>query len=265
VAVTGIGDQLREERLRQSLTLDDIVQRTRIPIRSLEAIEANAFDRLPGLVFARNFVRMYAVELKLDSEPLLAGLPRVDIDAAPMPHPPAGTDPHWDPRLSAALASAIWVITAAVAAGGAWYYFNHYGRHSATTVASSPAPKPAAPLRAVNAKSEQAASAPAASPAEGFDGGRPVQVILTAREAAWVQVSADGRTAFVGILHPNDTRTIAADDQVKILTGNAGGLDISLNGKALDPIGPSGQVRTVRLTAEGPQFAPKNPPASSPL
>jgi hypothetical protein len=100
---------------------------------------------------------------------------------------------------------------------------------------------------------------------EGFDGSRPVQVILTAHEVAWVQVSADGRTEFVGTLHPNDTRSIAADAQVKILTGNAGGLDISLNGKPLDPIGPSGQVRTVRLTAEGPQFGPQNPPASSPL
>ena len=58
---------------------------------------------------------------------------------------------------------------------------------------------------------------------------------------------------------------IAADAQVKILTGNAGGLDISLNGKTLDPIGPKGQTRTVRLTAEGPQLGPQNPPASSPL
>jgi hypothetical protein len=92
-----------------------------------------------------------------------------------------------------------------------------------------------------------------------------VQVILTAHEATWVQVSADGQTAFVGILHPNDTRSIAADDHVKIIAGNAGGLDISLNGKPLDPIGPTGQVRTVRLTAEGPQFVQRNPPASSPL
>ncbi|HVW83033.1 MAG TPA: DUF4115 domain-containing protein, partial [Bryobacteraceae bacterium] len=71
--------------------------------------------------------------------------------------------------------------------------------------------------------------------------------------------------AFVGTLQPNDSRTIAADDQVKVLMGNAGGLDISLNGKTLDPLGTKGQTRTVRLTAAGPQFAPQNPPVSSPL
>jgi cytoskeletal protein RodZ len=174
-------------------------------------------------------------------------------------------------------------VIAGGAAGGGWYYWNHF-RRTVSTVASTPAPKSNAPTAAsiatavslpvsqqsaladspsFNSSASQSASNETAP--EGFDNNRPVQVVLTAREAAWVQVSADGRTAFVGLLHPNDKRTIAADAQVRILTGNAGGLDISLNGKTLDPIGPRGQVRTVRLTAEGPQFVPQNPTASSPL
>jgi hypothetical protein len=151
---------------------------------------------------------------------------------------------------------------------GAWYYWNHYGRHSITTVSAAPAPAPKAPPAVQTASQAPVQANPDNTQQTlpvNFDNGRPVQVILTAHEATWVQVSADGRTAFVGILRPNDTRTIAADDQVKIIAGNAGGLDISLNGKPLDPIGPVGQVRTVRLTAEGPQYGPKNPPVSSPL
>jgi len=267
VSVSGIGEQLRQERLRQGLSLDELAQRTRISLRSLESIEADAFDRLPGLIFARNFVRLYATELKLDPEALLASLPRVDVEAAPLPNPPARSGRStWDPRLTAALASVLWLVTASAAGTGAWYYWNHYARHSLTTVSAAPAPKASPP--AVQTAAQVPASLSNTThetlPAN-FDSSRPVQVILTAHEATWVQVSADGRTAFVGMLHPNDTRSIAADDQVKILTGNAGGLDISLNGKPLDPIGPVGQVRTVRLTAEGPQFVQKNPPASSPL
>jgi hypothetical protein len=184
--------------------------------------------------------------------------------------------------MTAALASVLWLVTAGGAGTGAWYYFNHYSRHFITTVAAAPAPKPTAQAKSVapgpaRPSPDQAASLPdqAASgqvahvrneaTARGFDNSRPVQVTLTAHDVVWVQVSADGRTAFVGTLHPNDTRTVAADAQVKILTGNAGGLDISLNGKPLDPLGPKGQTRTVRLTAEGPQFGPQNPPASSPL
>ena len=67
-------------------------------------------------------------------------------------------------------------------------------------------------------------------------------------------MSVDGKVAFTGTLQPNDTKEISANERVKIVTGNAGGLTISLNGKTLDPLGPSGQVRTVMLTAEGPQF-----------
>jgi cytoskeleton protein RodZ len=272
VSVSGIGEQLRKERLRQGLSLDELAQRTRISLRSLESIEADAFDRLPGLVFTRNFVRLYAAELKLDPGPLLASLPRVDIEAAPLPNPPARFGRSaWDPRLTAAIASVLWIGIASGAGMGAWYYWNHYARHSITTVSATPAPKASPP--AVQTGVQTAGQVPVASPGNtphetlpaNFDTGRPVQVILTAHEATWVQVSADGRTAFVGMLKPNDTRSIAADDQVKIIAGNAGGLDISLNGKPLDPIGPTGQVRTVRLTAEGPQYVQRNPPASSPL
>ncbi len=287
MAVDAIGNELRQERLRQAMTLDDISERTRISLRALEAIEADEFDRLPGLVFTRNFVRLYALELKLDPDALVTRLPRIDIESAPMPNPPDRPSRNaWDPRLTAALASALWLVTAAGAGTGAWYYFNHFGRHLITTVAAAPAPergaqaKPAKPgpvlasAESPNAALPNAASpdtnaqntaATAIAPADSLDGNRPVQVILTAHDVVWLQVSADGRTAFVGLLHPNETRTVAADDQVKILTGNAGGLDISLNGKPLDPLGPRGQIRTVRLTAEGPQFGPQNPPASSPL
>jgi hypothetical protein len=80
-----------------------------------------------------------------------------------------------------------------------------------------------------------------------------VQVILKAREASWVQITADGKNAFTGILNPNDSRAVEADALIKVTAGNAGGVEISLNGKSLDPLGHSGQVRTVRLTAEGPQ------------
>jgi cytoskeletal protein RodZ len=261
VAVTGIGDELRRERTRQGLTLDDIARGTRISLRALEAIEAEAFDRLPGVVFVRNFVRLYAVDLKLDAESLVARLPRFDLEAAPMPDPPRRSGREkMDPRLKAALVSVVWLIVAGGAGTGAWYYYNNYGRYLATTVAAAPPPA------ASSWPQPSSENAPQAAPAnEPLDSNHPVQVVLKARDVVWVQVSADGRTAFVGTLQPNDKRTIAADDQVKVLMGNAGGLEISLNGKALDPLGTKGQTRSVKLTAAGPQFGPQNPPVSSPL
>ncbi len=281
--MTGIGEQLRRERMRQKLTLDDVMQRTKISLRSLEAIEAEKLDSLPGVVFTRNFVRLYAQTLNLDPEPFLTRLPRVDIENAPLPDPPVRTGRQsWDPRISAAIMSLVWIATAGVAGTGAWYYFNHYGQHLIKTVSAAPAPKampsnsghPISPEPVASASGPSQAepvpttasvAVPGPAVPEVANNSRPVQVILTARESVWVQASADGSSAFVGTLRPNETRTIAADGQVKLLVGNAGGLDISLNGKALDPIGPKGETRTINLTAAGPEPARKNPPVSSPL
>ncbi len=87
-----------------------------------------------------------------------------------------------------------------------------------------------------------------------------MRVVITASQPAWIQVSADGKTAFTGTLAPSETKEVSADAQVKIIAGNAGGLTVSLNGKTLEPLGPVGQVRVVRLTAEGPELLSKAPP-----
>jgi hypothetical protein len=93
-----------------------------------------------------------------------------------------------------------------------------------------------------------------------------VQVIITAHEAAWIEMSADGKTTFTGTLQADEMKEIAADEQVKLVAGNAGALTILLNGKTLEPLGAIGQVRVVRLTAEGPQFLARSPqPEPDPL
>ena len=81
-----------------------------------------------------------------------------------------------------------------------------------------------------------------------------------ARARPWVQVSADGKITFTGTLAAERNQRNLGAEQVKLVTGNAGGLTISLNGKTLEPLGPTGQVRVVRLTAEGPQFLSKARP-----
>ena len=72
--MTSIGDTLRRERLRRGLDLDKVAAETKIGRHQLEAIEANQFDRLPGGVFARSFIRQYARLLELDDEEIIAEL-----------------------------------------------------------------------------------------------------------------------------------------------------------------------------------------------
>ena len=66
-AVESIGRYLARQRTLRGISLDDLAVLTRIPRRSLERLEAGAFDRHPD-GFARGFVRTVAGALGLDPD-----------------------------------------------------------------------------------------------------------------------------------------------------------------------------------------------------
>jgi len=69
--VLEIGSILRAAREERGLTLDDAAEATKIRPAYLEAIEDEAFERLPGATYARGFLRAYAELLGVDPQPLI--------------------------------------------------------------------------------------------------------------------------------------------------------------------------------------------------
>lgn len=106
----------------------------------------------------------------------------------------------------------------------------------------------------MNAKPETSA---AAGPPQENEASRlanpnaPVRVELKADEPVWVLARADGKYIFSGTLEANQTRSVEANGAVTLRLGNAGGVNISLNGKPIGAVGPKGQVREVQLTSGG--------------
>jgi cytoskeletal protein RodZ len=80
--MTSVGETLRAERLKRNLGLDQIASELKISSRFLEAIETGHFDKLPGGVFTKSFVRQYASLLGLDGEDLAEQVQR-DLDPQP--------------------------------------------------------------------------------------------------------------------------------------------------------------------------------------
>lgn len=70
-----LGNYLREERQKQGKTLEHIVQQTRISRTTLQAIEDDQYEQLPPASYLRGFLKLYAHELDLNVEDLLALLP----------------------------------------------------------------------------------------------------------------------------------------------------------------------------------------------
>jgi len=67
-----VGGDLRRARAARGLSLADIARRTKINHVLLRAIEENRFDRVPGGLFTRSYLRAYAREVQLDPESIVA-------------------------------------------------------------------------------------------------------------------------------------------------------------------------------------------------
>jgi cytoskeletal protein RodZ len=85
-----IGVTLKRERELRQVSIEEMAQTTRIPIRVLQNLEADRMDELPGDVFVRGFVRSYARSLGIDDAPLLArygALHGAAVETTPAPLP----------------------------------------------------------------------------------------------------------------------------------------------------------------------------------
>lgn len=66
------GEILKQKRLADGRSVEDIAAVTRIPIDTITAIETDLYDDIPGEVFVKGFLRNYARELQLDEEEILS-------------------------------------------------------------------------------------------------------------------------------------------------------------------------------------------------
>jgi cytoskeletal protein RodZ len=86
-----VGAYLRRERELRQLSVAELAQTTRIPVRILRQLERGEEEGLPAEVFVRGFLRAYARALDLDEEHVLAryGRQAPEPAAPPLPVMPA--------------------------------------------------------------------------------------------------------------------------------------------------------------------------------
>jgi hypothetical protein len=69
-----------------------------------------------------------------------------------------------------------------------------------------------------------------------------VNVELKIIQPSWIQILVDDVKAFEGILQPGDTRNWTGEQRVAVRAGNAGGVEIVVNGISRGLMGAEGQV-----------------------
>jgi cytoskeleton protein RodZ len=97
-----------------------------------------------------------------------------------------------------------------------------------------------------------------------LDGLNQVVLNLAATEKTWLSITSEGKRLFSGFLEPSQTKTLTGVEAARMTVGNAGGIEVRLNGKPIGPIGKSGQVRVVVFTPDNFEVLPLDLPAATP-
>ncbi len=115
----------------------------------------------------------------------------------------------------------------------------------------------AAPLRQVASSAASSVASASSNPPAPIAKPKPLApeksffIIIKAKEDAWISVVADGRRVAHGTLRADKQRFIRAGKQIIVTTGNAGGLEVSYNGKPLGVIGNEAEARVLTFTPTG--------------
>lgn len=66
-----VGEILKNAREKKGLTIESLEKKTRIVSRYIEALENNEFDKLPGEIYVKGFIKTISDKLLLDSDKVL--------------------------------------------------------------------------------------------------------------------------------------------------------------------------------------------------
>jgi len=216
------------------MSLSDVAERIRIRSVYLAAIEEENWSIIGAPVYVRGFLRTYARFLGLDPEEAVAAFNRTE--GAPQPSGPpadeaepgrggpawAGSALLWGAGTIAVLLIAFVVFTElTMRRGGA-----------PAIVAASAVPVVASP----GVTPQPTASTPAMATPDG-----PKSLALVLSAPSWLRVTVDGNVSMEGTF-PAGTSKKFHGNSALVRIGNAGGVEIYVDGKDLGKLGGPGVV-----------------------
>jgi len=244
-----LGSYLKNQRESKKISLREVAKNTRVREYILKAIEEDRYDHLPVATYVKGFLLAYAKYLRLDRNDILLRYERVlkgePVKGEPVPPPPAPSPPQkrtsWSTKQT-------WVVGGVIVASFILFYF--FSPYSSKPLIE---PIPEKPI--IEEKSPVATT-------HSVPEKKPFSLQLKAVEETWVSLQVEGQSEKEMTFKPGEGISIQASNQIRIIIGNAGGLELILNGKPLDKFGKSGEVVTLTITSQGVEVKRPEKPIS---
>jgi cytoskeleton protein RodZ len=273
------GGVLAAARREANLSVGEVARHLKLSPAQVEALEDGAYEKLPGRVFVRGFLRNYAKLVGVDPQPLLNSIEREMPEERVVEEPPysapavmpTGERSRWP--LYAGIAG---TIIAALAA----YEFGFNSPPSDREPEAKPVPEAAAPVVAdpqppgasPAAPAQPGTEAPSMSPPSASAGATPAPELASAAtapaaetskqagdgrelhfrfdEESWVEVrDRNDKVIFTKLNRAGSEERVRGTPPLKLVVGNARGVRLSYGDQTVD-LTPHTGVSVARLTLQ---------------
>ena len=239
-----LGSSITQARKSAGLSIEDLSASTNIRTALLKEIESDNFANCGGETYARGHIRNIAMKLGVDPLIYIAAfedeqmhtdrsMKELLVENSVMRQPEEARKVSWKVLATISVSSLFIVGLAQIII---------------SNTASVEIPEPIASITAT----ESATPSPEATEATPTEQatvstGEGVELVISASRAkSWLFVSdATGRTLFSGQMSRGSSKTFRTDVSLNVKIGNAGGVDLTVNGKKVDSIGVDGEVVSV--------------------
>lgn len=274
MSLKNVGETLRQERIRQGLSLDDVAAITKISPHTLEALEEGDMGSSPHHVYIKGFVKTYASILKIDPRKLGEEVDQVFKDmGVEVPKPsPLMSQPYISPEVKKSSSGGkllLMLVFLGLAVVLVWAGFTYLpggddadqgaavqetddsssqallfpgsGDNGAGVDVAVPDLPEAVDEAAANATQDgpQDAAETAGPPAEGH------LLRITAVDDCWLKFDADGVNSTEALLYAGQNLDVPFSELLTIRFGNLGGVRLVYDGQVMELNATEGAAKTL--------------------
>ncbi len=238
----GQGERLRQAREAAGLSVADVAQRLKMPVRVVESLESGDWDRLDAPVFVRGQLRSYArlLGVRIDQE-LPAASPSVPIEPARLE--PRTFTPPLRRTVDRMMGRMVYIVITALIAVPAWMATRSHLDSQIRVDASLDLPagasmRPEGPrpeARTDEGPRPLVASMASLPPRQARQAEPAPALSLRFTADSWVEIfDAEGAALERGLLRAGERRDYDKGEVGRVVLGNADAVEVRGNGNIQD-------------------------------
>ncbi len=234
---SSLGALLRAYRESKKISLKELARQTKIREHFLRAIEEDRYEDLPPPIYIKGFLSSYAKVVGLNPKDILLQYDQFFRRELP---------PSGEPRLRRSWDRRQWGMI-----GGVFFisflfslFFHPYlGIFLKKTSPKETEIKPPSSLQTLSVQ-------------EPFfeEEKRLLSLKIVATEKVWIRLQVDDQPQREMLLNPGEEDSFQGLHQIYLHIGNAGGLNLTFNGRPLEKVGRSGEVVHLIFNPQGWEF-----------